>query len=481
MNTNKLLSTFVLIIVLALVFSACGGEQALTEQQELSTIVATTLTAMPSEPQAEIPAPAGDMQPLPTAECEALAIEMGQSLALTISNETVPVERSWSGETGSACQLIGLGNGNNFKSIFEPSDAVKGKLESRGWSNSSQLPCLGHGGAGPSADQSCYVNENKTCEIMVTLEPIDISLCDGVDGPIGECFGILTPEQLVYSIRLTCAQGKISLPLQINQPERIEFAAGATSSQVQAKLVRGNPHQYVLAASQGQEMTVILNASGAATLSIWGLDGTILISDLSASSSWTGLLPLSQDYFIEVFSPGEGIIDYSLEVTIPSAQTITSGQVFPRVEPFSFGHMQAIAIYSVPPMLPPEFPVEAGQPEIVPFEISEFPGAYEFSLDYGIDCEGAGACHYGIIAGMQTTALIPVGTSNLPFEAGLAEQVTLANNISGFFVDYACGASCSDATVWWIYGGYQYMLGLKAGPRDTVIALANAAITNSIP
>ena len=132
-------------------------------------------------------------------------------------------------------------------------------------------------------------------------------------------------------------------------------------------------------------------------------------------------------------------------------------------------------------MLPPEFQVESGQPAIVLYKINTTSGEYEFSLDYGSDCHGAGACHYGVITGKKTSAPIPVGTSNFPFEAEYAEQVSLAKNITGYFFDSTCGANCNDATVWWIYAGYQYMLGLKAGPRDNVLTLANAAITNSIP
>jgi hypothetical protein len=44
-----------------------------------------------------------------------------------------------------------------------------------------------------------------------------------------------------------------------------------------------------------------------------------------------------------------------------------------------------------------------------------------------------------------------------------------------------CGANCDDARLWWIYDGYEYMLGLKAGRYEDVVALANAAIVNSVP
>jgi len=73
-----------------------------------------------------------------------------------------------------------------------------------------------------------------------------------------------------------------------------------------------------------------------------------------------------------------------------------------------------------------------------------------------------------------------VGTSNFPFEPERAQAVTLANGIAGYFIEALCGANCDDPKVFWIYNGYQYMVGLKAGLQADVVALANAAITNSI-
>lgn len=321
MNTTKILSTIAIIILLSLLFSACGGEQPqLNEDQEVSTIVAMTLAATTANPRASDAdvLSEGDMQPLSAAECDTLASEMGQALGLTISSETVPVQMSWSGETGAACQLTGLGTGNNFESIFQPFEAVQSSLYGLGWAEEGMyIPCLGQGGAGPGADQSCYVNENKTCEIIVTLEPIDMKLCENVDGPIGECFNILTPEQKLFTTRLTCAQGKLSMPLRQTEAERIEFAAGAISAQVQDNLLIGLPRQYVLSAMQGQEMTINLVATGVVDFSVRGQDGTALLSDSAGATSWTGLLPSTQEYIIEVSSRDTGIVDFTLEVIIP--------------------------------------------------------------------------------------------------------------------------------------------------------------------
>ncbi|MCJ7566522.1 MAG: hypothetical protein MUO58_03160, partial [Anaerolineales bacterium] len=61
-----------------------------------------------------------------------------------------------------------------------------------------------------------------------------------------------------------------------------------------------------------------------------------------------------------------------------------------------------------------------------------------------------------------------------------AQVVDLAHGITGYFVPAVCGANCDDARLWWIYDGYEYMLGLKGGVMEAVISLANAAIENSV-
>jgi hypothetical protein len=214
---------------------------------------------------------------------------------------------------------------------------------------------------------------------------------------------------------------------------------------------------------------------------IWGEDGTVLISDHADALSWVGQLQMTQDYFIDVKSVSAAPVAYTLEVVIPPASPSGAGPVFPKIEPFPFGEMQSIVFTGVPPMLPPEFEVPSGLPEVVAYIITSDEGEYEISLDFGVECQGAGACHYGGMAGMRVNANVPVGTSSFPFDLEDAQIVELAYGIPGYFVEAVCGANCDDARLWWIYEGYEYMVGVKAGSLEDVMALANASILNSVP
>ena len=491
MKPKKILFLITILILLSFSLIACGGGTEENTEADMATAVAKAVTEMageienappPETEEAEVEILAGDMNPLTAAECDELATAMEQTLELMVASENVPVTMSWSGEMGGACQMTALANGNNFSSAREPSGAMQGMLDSRGWwGGDMYMPCLGHGGAGPAADQSCYFSEKKVCEVMVTHNPMDMSLCEEIEGDIGACLAAIAPEQRLIKIVLTCAQGNQAMPTIKTEPERIQFAAGAISAQVQGSLAPNGLSPYVLNAMAGQEMTVNLTATGAASLSIWGLDGTVLISNHADATSWVGLLPLTQDYYIDVISLDGAMIDYTLEVILPPVSNTLSSQVFPDIEPFNAGDMMPLSTTGVPLILPPDFPISGDLPAILPYAYDIGQNFYEISLDYGADCHGAGACHYGSLMGSGVNASLPVGTEYFPFDIAQSRMVTLEKGITGYFVESVCGANCSDAQVFWIYGGYQYMLGLKGGAESNVVALVNAAILNSVP
>ena len=101
------------------------------------------------------------------------------------------------------------------------------------------------------------------------------------------------------------------------QPTRIQFQPGATSATVTGHVVAYGADLYVLRAMAGQTMDVLLTSPAIdVLLEIWGADGTVLKRHVDGETYWTGLLPVTQDYFIKVVSFGSEV-DYTLTVTIP--------------------------------------------------------------------------------------------------------------------------------------------------------------------
>jgi hypothetical protein len=494
MDTPKSTTLLIGILLAALLLTACGQ----SEEERIATSVSSTQTAAIQEAQAmdteappvvtETPEPTfpGDLQPLTTSDCNDLMEAMRQEFAVGVETTLIAVEHE--GKTGGGCQSTAVGSGLDFEDQIGVEDAMRTILEARGWhEDTSAATCLGIGGWGPGASASCFTQANGLCEVFVHLTPSNDELCQE-DEPISVCFARLEPEQIVYTINLTCALDTSTAAYPESDLIRIEFAPGAIEALIPGEVAVGGIDHYVLTAMAGQEMTINLldptgemSAQGSAGLIIWGAEGTVLISDHADAVTWVGELPLSQDYYVDVKSLSQEVVGYTLEVIIPPLPVSTGEGVFPKVEPFPFGEMQMIVLSGVPPMLPPEFPTEASLPDIYPYIYTSEDGEYEISLDYGEDCHGAGACHYGSLTGRKVDSDIPIGTRNFPFDIGNAQVISLAKDITGYFVASVCGASCDDAKVFWIYEGYQYMVGLKAGAQEDAIELANAAIMNSVP
>jgi hypothetical protein len=69
-------------------------------------------------------------------------------------------------------------------------------------------------------------------------------------------------------------------------------------------------------------MNVDLSFSeGRAILIVWGADGTVLLTDHAEVSSFQGVLPTTQDYFIKVQGRPDRSTTYSITVSIPSIST----------------------------------------------------------------------------------------------------------------------------------------------------------------
>ena len=132
-------------------------------------------------------------------------------------------------------------------------------------------------------------------------------------------------------------------------PERIQFALGATTTEISGSLIAFDSTRYVLGASAGQQMSVVLtdsNSGVGATLAIWGADGSILLTDSAGETAYYGLLPATQDYYIDVRSVVSSPIDYTLKVTIPPASAQPS--FVPKRIEFAPGAISA----QVPGILP---------------------------------------------------------------------------------------------------------------------------------
>jgi hypothetical protein len=454
---NKLL-IFVLLTALVISLIACGGA---SKEDQIAVVVALTQTAAASTPSQPAAAPAAELGHIvgaahgvapPTPSMTIYAIEVS-------TNEWVSVQTAES--QGEAAFTLDVKPGTYV--VF--SSLGLGYPSMDGWSLGLVNVANGETVSGITVAPP----SQSDCGVMFGVPASPDGLYPAVPGPTEECMAAVM------------SGGQQAPAAPSTQPQRIQFAAGATDARLQNRLSPGGLHPYVFGASAGQEMGINLIPSDMGILSIWGADGTILAKEEERVSGWRGIVPTTQDYYIDVISASNSDFDYTLDVYVSAlTQGNPATNVFPKAHPFNAAYMQGIFDSGLPAMLPPSFPVGDGLPAVAPYLIFSDSNSYAYDLGYGPDCQGGGACHYGSFTTAANSTGSFIGLNGFPYEAGKAQKVSLDKGITGYFVDSSCGANCSDAMIWWMYNGYQYSLGLQA-QRDQVIAMANVAINNSIP
>jgi|SRR5437868_7842450 len=104
------------------------------------------------------------------------------------------------------------------------------------------------------------------------------------------------------------------------EPLRVEFKRGATSTTVSG-VVRGDEEaEYVLGAKKGQRLIIKLTSVPvkSSVFQLFGEDNDTLGLEHDANFEYSGVLPKTGDYFINVKRPTEakGTSRYKLTVTI---------------------------------------------------------------------------------------------------------------------------------------------------------------------
>ena len=167
------------------------------------------------------------------------------------------------------------------------------------------------------------ITANQTISDIVVRPPSQ-SECGSTFGvpaaPDGHFAAIPGPSTDCVATILTPTAG--STPLLANPDAlRIQFQPNATDWYTPGELAPNAMIRFVLGAQQGQQMIVNLTTEPDssvipyASLYITAADGTVYTPN--PTTSWTGVLPASQDYYIEVRSMSQQSITYTLVVTIP--------------------------------------------------------------------------------------------------------------------------------------------------------------------
>jgi hypothetical protein len=127
----------------------------------------------------------------------------------------------------------------------------------------------------------------------------------------------LLPKTEVYTIQVIGGASTENYTLTAKVAQLVNFAAGATSITLNGTTVNGYVFSYALSCKAGQTMTLTLNVpSTTAYLDAFGIATGTLLSSSAKAVTWTGSLPQTQMYVIEVIPANGQVVNYSLTVSV---------------------------------------------------------------------------------------------------------------------------------------------------------------------
>ena len=146
------------------------------------------------------------------------------------------------------------------------------------------------------------------------------------------------PATEQYTIEVIGGATSESFSLSIKLPVVVSFAAGANSTSLNGTTVNGYLFSYALNCAAGQTMSAALaQPASTATIDIYGLSSGMLVDATAGYTSWSGVLPQTQDYIVEVVPTNNHVINYNLTVSCtgtpgnaysPSGNPSTGGQLY---------------------------------------------------------------------------------------------------------------------------------------------------------
>jgi LysM repeat protein len=231
----------------------------------------------------------------------------------------------------------------NARLIFagERLNLPSGTIPDTGGSNSPERISFPSGGTWTvvsgklAADSSHYYRlraaKNQLLEVNLTPEVgVQLSVY-GADGTVlkkansgGISFRDTLPSTQDYILKVSATK-KTAYVMNVDVPARISFAPGAISGTVTGRVSAESSQYYILRALKNQKMEVRVAPEDDLQLIIYGEDGTVLKSGIGETASFTGKLPLSQDYIL-VLTAADRAVNFTMKVTIPTSAITDGGQ-----------------------------------------------------------------------------------------------------------------------------------------------------------
>ena len=189
------------------------------------------------------------------------------------------------------------------------SAVIQGQLAAK----SSQNFLIKAGGGQP-----LEVTLSSPASLNLAIYGADGSMIKSNDGNL--TFRGPLPKNQDYILVLASGDSAADFSMSVDIPLRIRFAAGSTSETLTGTTPANLSQYFILGAAKGQTLNVSANPDDKLQLIIYGVDGSVLRSGMGQGASFTGVLPVTQDYIVVLRSANQ-VQAFTLKVSIPAAST----------------------------------------------------------------------------------------------------------------------------------------------------------------
>lgn len=119
-----------------------------------------------------------------------------------------------------------------------------------------------------------------------------------------------------WYIDIRAGQYDTDYSLYLGIPQRLSFAPNTSSMTVKATIPAGKVHNFIAWGNKGQTLQVTVTPTQNFKLSIYHINGTVLLSGMGEVNSFEGVLPEAGDYIINVFSGAATPTEITLTLSI---------------------------------------------------------------------------------------------------------------------------------------------------------------------
>jgi hypothetical protein len=143
---------------------------------------------------------------------------------------------------------------------------------------------------------------------------------------------MVLPTSGQYTLQVVGGASSETFDLTIKIPVVVSFPSGTSSTTLTGTTISGYLFSYALNCAAGQTLTATLaQPASTATIDIYGILSGTLVDASAGFNSWSGTLPETEDYVVEVVPANSQVIDYSLAVSC----TGTPGSSYNQTSPTS--------------------------------------------------------------------------------------------------------------------------------------------------